>query len=106
MEIFQFFYFAHTANNDLQLNRIRSILDRGFVYQEAYKIFTRLVHEAVRSDVLKNYIEVGRGSELWPYIILYRDNIEMIKLLGYNIEEIIQLDDSGEPELIGCKISW
>lgn len=96
------FYFAHIANNDLQLNRIRSILDGGFVYQEAYKIFTRLVHEAVRRDVLKNYIEVDRGSELWPYIELYKGNIEMIKLLGYKVGP--QFDD--EDYLIGYRISW
>lgn len=100
------FYFAHIANNDLQLNRIRSILDGGFVYQEAYKIFTRLVHEAVRRDVLKNYIIVKRGSELWPYLKLYEANIEMIKLLDYNIEEMTQLDDDNCSELIGYKISW
>ena len=100
------FYFAHIANNDLVLNRIRSILNGGFVYQEAYKIFTRLVHEAVRSDVLKNYIKVERGSELWPYLKLHSDNLEMIKLLGYNIEELTLLDDYDYPELIGYKISW
>ena len=100
------FYFAHIANNDLQLNRIRSILDGGFVYSEAYIIFTRLVREAVRRDVLKNYIEVKRGSELWPYLKLHEANIEVIKLLGYNIEELTQLDDECCPELIGYKISW
>lgn len=98
------FYFAPIANNDLQLNRIRSILDGGFVYQEAYKIFTRLVHEAVRRDVLKNYIEVERGSELWPYIELYKANIEMIKLLGYKVDEITSIEDY--PEVVGYKISW
>lgn len=98
------FYFAHIANNDLQLNRIRSILDRGFVYQEAYKIFTKLVHEAVRRDVLKNYIDVERGSELWPYIELYKDNIEMIKLLGYNVEELVNIDNVNK--VVGYKISW
>lgn len=100
------FYFAYIANHDLQLNRIRSILDGGFVYQEAYKIFTRLVYEAVSRDVLKNYIKVERGSELWPYIKLHEANIEMIKLLGYNIEELTILDNEDYPELIGYKISW
>lgn len=100
------FYFAHIANNDLRLNRIRAILDGGFAYQEAYRIFTRLVCEAVRRDVLKNYIKVERGSELWPYIELYKDNIEMIKLLDYKVEELTLLDDEYHPELIGYKISW
>ena len=98
------FYFAHIANHDLQLNRIRSILDGGFVYQEAYKIFTRLVHEAVSKGVLTNYIEVKRGSELWPYIELHRDNIEMIKLLGYDVDEITSI--ANFPEVIGYRISW
>ena len=98
------FYFAHIANHDLQLNRIRSILNGGFVYQEAYKIFTKLVHEAVRRDVLKNYIDVERGSELWPYLKLHEANIEMIKLLGYDVDEIISLENPNE--LIGYKISW
>lgn len=98
------FYFAPIANNDLLLNRIRSILDRGFVYQEAYKIFTRLVHEAVSRDVLKNYIIVERGSELWPYIELHKANIEMIKLLDYNVDEITSIEDF--PKVIGYKISW
>ena len=98
------FYFAHIANHDLRLNRIRSILDGGFVYQEAYKIFTRLVHEAVRSDILKNYIEVERGSELWPYIELHKANIEMIKLLDYDVDEIVSIKNP--TEIIGYRISW
>ena len=98
------FYFAHIANHDLRLNRVRSILEGGFVYQEAYKIFTRLVREAVSSNVLTNYIEVKRGSELWPYIELHRDNIEMIKLLGYDVDEITSI--ANFPEVIGYRISW
>ena len=98
------FYFAHIANHDLRLNRIRSILDGGFVYQEAYKIFTRLVQEAVSKDVLTNYIKVERGSELWPYIELHKANIEMIKLLGYDVDEITSI--ANFPEVIGYRISW